>query len=68
MESDRQSLSPLVILRVFAAAFVLLVGLGMMCKSAVSGVGMNDWTMLLGAVFASCGLTFFALLWLYGKR
>ena len=68
MESDRQSLSPFVILRVFAASFALLVGLGVMCKSAFSGAGTNDWTMLLGAVFAACGLTFFALLWLYGRR
>ena len=68
MESDRQSLSPLVILRVFAASFVLLLGLGFMAKSAFSGAGTNDWTMLLGSVFAACGLTFFALLWLYGRR
>jgi protein-S-isoprenylcysteine O-methyltransferase Ste14 len=68
MADERQSLSPFVILRVFAAAFVLLFGLGMMFKSAFSGVGMNDWTMLVGAVFAACGLTFFALLWFYGRR
>jgi hypothetical protein len=68
MESDRQSLSPFEILRVFAAAFALLIGLGIMSKSAFSGAGMNDWSMLLGAVFAACGLTFFALLWLYGRR
>lgn len=68
MNGDRQSLGPLVILRVFAASFVLLLGLAVMMKSALSGAGMNDWTMLLGAVFAACGLTFFALLWLYGRR
>lgn len=62
MEADRQSLSPLIILRVFAASFVLLVGLGIMFKSGYY------WDLLLGAVFSACGLTFFALLWLYGRR
>jgi protein-S-isoprenylcysteine O-methyltransferase Ste14 len=65
---DRQSLSPFVILRVFAASFVLLLGLGVMLKSAVSGQVANDWAIVLGAVFAAIGLTFFALLWLYGRR
>jgi hypothetical protein len=59
---DRQSLSPFVILRVFAAAFVLLIGIGIMIKSGYY------WDLILGAVFAACGLTFFALLWLYGRR
>ena len=58
---DRQSLSPFVILRVFAASFVLLFGLALMFKG-------DYWDMALGAVFAACGLTFFALLWLYGRR
>ena len=62
MEADRQSLSPLVILRVFAAAFVLFIGIGILAKSGY------DWEMVLGAVFAGIGLTFFVLLWLYGRR
>ena len=59
---DRQSISPLVILRVFAAAFVLFIGIGILSKSGY------DWEMVLGAVFAGIGLTFFVLLWLYGRR
>ncbi len=62
MESERQSLSPFVILRVFAASFVLFIGIAMLIKSGY------DWEMVLGAVFAGIGLTFFALLWLYGRR
>ena len=60
--NDRQSLSPFVILRVFAAAFVLFLGIAMLMKSGY------DWEMVLGAVCAGIGLTFFALLWLYGRR
>ena len=52
---NRQSLSPFVILRVFAASFALLFGLAFMFKG-------DYWDMLLGSVFAACGLTFFALL------
>lgn len=62
MEPERQSLSVLVILRVFAASFVMLMGLALMFKSGY------DWQMLLGAVFAGIGVTFFTLLWLYGRR
>ncbi len=62
MEPEGQSLSPFVILRVFAAAFVLLIGIAMLMKSGY------DWEMVLGAVFAGTGLTFFALLWLYGRQ
>jgi hypothetical protein len=62
METDRQSLSPFIILRVFAAAFVFFVGIAFILKSGY------DWEMVLGAVFAGIGLTFFALLWLYGRR
>ncbi len=61
MDADRQSLSPLVILRVFAAAFALLFGIALLIRA-------DYWYMFLGAVFAACGLTFFALLWLYGRR
>lgn len=60
--NDGKSLSPLVILRVFAAAFVLFIGIGMLAKSGY------DWEMVIGAVFAGIGLTFFVLLWLYGRR
>jgi hypothetical protein len=62
MADDRQSLTPFQVLRVFAAAFVLLIGLGIMFKSGFY------WDLILGAVFSACGLTFFALLWLYGRR
>ena len=61
MDAGRQSLSPFVILRVFAAAFVLFIGIGLLAKSGY------DWEMVLGAVFAGIGLTFL-LLWLYGRR
>lgn len=62
MEPERQSLSVLIILRVFAASFVMLIGLAMMFKSG------HDWQMILGAVLAGIGVTFFTLLWLYGRR
>ncbi len=62
MEPDRQSLSPFVILRVFAAAFVFFIGIALLMKSGY------DWEMVLGAVFAGIGLTFFVLLWLYGRH
>lgn len=62
MGDDRHSLSRLVILKVFAAAFVLLVGLAMLFKSGPDG------SMVLGALFSAIGLTFFALLWLYSRR
>lgn len=62
MEPDRQSLSPLVILRVFAASFVLFFGIAMLMKSGY------DWGMIVGAVFAGIGFTFFVLLWLYGRH
>ncbi len=68
MEPERRSLSPFEILRVFAASLALVFGLGMMLRSVFSGALINDWHMLVGAVFAACGLTFFALLWLYGRR
>jgi hypothetical protein len=59
--NDRQSLSPFEILRVFAASLALVFGIGLMFRA-------DYWYMFMGAVFASCGLTFFALLWLYGRR
>jgi hypothetical protein len=62
MADDRQSLSTWIVLRVFAASFVMLTGLAMMFKSGY------DWGMVLGAVFAGIGVTFFTLLWLYGRR
>ena len=61
MADNRQSLSPFVILRVFAASLALLFGLVLMFKA-------DYWYSFVGAVFAACGLTFFALLWLYGRR
>ncbi|MGA1999952.1 MAG: hypothetical protein ABSG52_08160 [Terriglobales bacterium] len=60
MESDRQSLSAWIVLRVFAAYVVTLVGLAML-------FGRTDTSMILGAVFASVGLTFLSLLWFYSR-
>jgi hypothetical protein len=54
--------SPLVILRLFAAVFVTLVGLGFMLKAALVGP-----LFYLGAFFAAIGLTFFVVLWLGSK-
>jgi hypothetical protein len=62
MAGELQPLSRLVILRVFAAAFVLLLGLAMLFKSGPNG------GMVLGAFCSAIGLTFFALLWLYSRR
>ena len=61
MAADRQSLSPFEILRVFAAALALVFGLGLIFRA-------DYWYMFMGAVFAACGLTFFVLLWLYGRH
>lgn len=62
MESGRQSLSAWIVLRVFAAYVVTLVGLAML-------FGRTDTSMILilGAVFASVGLTFLSLLWFYSR-
>ena len=60
MESDRQALSAWIVVRVFAAYVVTLVGLAML-------FGRTDMSMFLGAVFASVGLTFLSLLWFYGR-
>lgn len=60
MESDRQSLNTWIVLRVFAAYVVTLVGLAML-------FGRTDTSMFLGAVFASVGLTFLSLLWFYSR-
>ncbi len=60
---QKQSLfSPLVILRIFAAVFVTLIGFGFLIKAEA-----NNPLMLLGAFFAAIGLTFFLVLWL-GSR
>lgn len=60
MADDRQSLSTWIVLRVFAAYVVTLVGLAML-------FGRTDTSMILGAVFASVGLTFLSLLWFYSR-
>ncbi|MBZ5511753.1 MAG: hypothetical protein LAN70_11370 [Acidobacteriia bacterium] len=60
MESDRHPLSAWIVLRVFAAYVVTLVGLAML-------FGRTDMSMFLGAVFASVGLTFLSLLWFYSR-
>ncbi len=54
-------LSPLIVLRLFAAIFVTLLGLGLMFKSG------TDTRMLEGAAFAALGLTFFLILWLASR-
>jgi hypothetical protein len=60
---EKQSLfSPLVILRLFAAIFVTLVGLAFLFKAVV-----DSPLMFLGAFFAAIGLTFFLVLWLGSK-
>ena len=60
---EKQSLfRPLVILRLLAAVFVTLVGLGFMLKAALVGP-----LFYVGAFFAAIGLTFFVVLWLGSK-
>jgi hypothetical protein len=53
--------APLVVMRLFAAIFITLLGLGLMFKSG------SDAQMLEGAAFAAVGLTFFLLLWLAAR-
>jgi hypothetical protein len=60
MADDRHSLSTWIVLRVFAAYVVTLVGLAML-------FGRAETSMILGAVFASVGLTFLSLLWFYSR-
>jgi hypothetical protein len=60
MADDRPSLSTWIVLRVFAAYVVTLVGLAML-------FGRTETSMVLGAVFASVGLTFLSLLWFYSR-
>jgi hypothetical protein len=60
---EKQSLfSPLVILRLFAAVFVALVGLSFMLKAE-----LGSTLSYLGAFFAAIGVTFFVVLWLGSK-
>jgi hypothetical protein len=61
MATDLQPLGTWIVLRIFAAFFVTLIGLAML-------FGRSDPAMFLGALFTSIGFTFFALLWLYGRR
>ena len=61
MEGDRQSLSSRIVAKIFAAIMVTLVGLGML-------FGRSDTAMFLGAFFASIGLTYLALLWIYSHQ
>ncbi len=60
MEPDRQ-LSNWIVLKIFAAFMVTLVGLGMV-------FGRGDTAMFLGAFFASVGLTYLTLLWIYSHQ
>jgi hypothetical protein len=61
MEADRQSLSPWIVAKIFAALMVTLVGLGMV-------FGRSDTAMFMGSFFASIGLTYLTLLWIYSHR
>jgi hypothetical protein len=61
MEADRQSLSPWIVLKIFAAFMITLLGLGMV-------FGRGDTAMFLGAVLGSIGLTYLTLLWVYSHR
>lgn len=51
----------LITLRVFAACFITLLGLGFIAKAQDGG------QVLVGAILGAIGLTFFLLLWL-GRR
>ena len=51
----------LITLRLFAASFLTLLGLGFMAKASDQG------QVFVGAILAAIGLTFFVLLWL-GRR
>jgi hypothetical protein len=60
---EKQSLfNRLVILRVFAAVFVTLFGLGIMIKTDAAGT-----LFFVGTFSAAIGLTFFLVLWLGSK-
>lgn len=61
MEPERQPLSSWIVLKVFIAFFVTLIGLAMV-------IGRSDMSMFLGAFFASIGLTYLTLLWIYSHR
>jgi hypothetical protein len=61
MADEGQSLSSWIVLKIFAAFVVTLVGLGML-------FGRSDMAMFLGAIFASVGLTYLTLLWIYSHR
>ena len=52
------SLNSWVILKLFIAFFLTLFGLAMV-------IGRSDMPNLLGAFFASIGLTYLTLLWIY---
>ena len=51
----------LITLRLFAASFVTLLGLGLMAKAGEMG------QVFVGSILAAVGVTFFVLLWL-GRR
>lgn len=61
MKPDRKELSDWIVLKVFIAFFVTLIGLAMV-------FGRSDMSMFLGAFFASIGLTYLTLLWIYSHQ
>jgi predicted small integral membrane protein len=61
MEANAQDLSSWIVLKVFVAFFLALLGLAML-------IGRSDPSMFLGAFFASIGLTYLTLLWIYSHR
>jgi hypothetical protein len=61
MEGDRPSLSSWIVAKIFAAFMVTLVGLGMV-------FGRGDTAIFMGAFFASIGLTYLTLLWIYSHH
>ena len=58
---ERHELSSWIVLKVFIAFFVTLIGLAMV-------IGRSDTAMFLGAFFASIGLTYLTLLWIYSHQ
>ena len=61
MEADTQSLSSWIVLKVFIAFFLTSFGLAMV-------IGRSNTAAFLGAFFASIGLTYLTLLWIYSHR
>ena len=61
MKAEENVLSSWVVLKLFIAFFLTLFGLAMV-------IGRSDTAMFLGAFFASIGLTYLTLVWIYSHR